>query len=125
MLIAFYCLASTFTNELSQRSKVSVFPAAKDEKEVLEQFLIDQHYLEKAYLFSLNTTDEYDNSLIEFVRSYINKPSQLPLNLNDKSRTDFSQIGQSKTMDTALKSMRNGFFIEAGGFDGESHSVSF
>ena len=90
-----------------------------------EQLLVNKHYLMKAYMFSTKNTDEYDSELIEFVKTYINQPSKLPINLIDKSKTDFSQIGQSKVMDTALKSMRNGFFIEAGGFNGEKHSVIF
>jgi hypothetical protein len=35
-----------------------------------------------------------------------------------------SSIGQSKYFDGLLKSKRNGFFIEAGGYDGETHSNS-
>ena len=74
----------------------------------------------------IEETDEYDPKLIEFVRSLIHKPSaDRKLNLIDKTRTDFSQIGQSKFIDNLLKSKRNGFFIEAGGFDGEAHSVTF
>ncbi len=62
--------------------------------------------------------------MIQFVKSRINQPSNKKnLNLNNKERTDFSQVGQSKFIDSSLNSMRNGFFIEAGGYDGESYSV--
>ena len=91
-----------------------------------EQLLVDKSILLKTILFMIDKTDEYDPILIEFVRSLIHKPSANgKLNLTDKTRTDFSQIGQSKFIDNLLKSKRNGFFIEAGGFDGEAHSVKF
>lgn len=91
-----------------------------------EQLLVDKSILLKTMSFMIEETDEYDPILIEFVRSLIHKPSaDRKLNLTDKTRTDFSQIGQSKFIDNLLKSKRNGFFIEAGGFDGEAHSVTF
>jgi FkbM family methyltransferase len=73
----------------------------------------------------LKNTDEDDPELIKFVRSLIQTPSKLnQLNLNNKNKTDFSQIGQSKYIDSILNSIQNGFFIEAGGFNGEDLSNS-
>lgn len=88
-----------------------------------EQFLVDKKFFLKAMEFAFKETNEYDPDLIEFVKSAIHRPSNQPLNLVDKKSRDFSQIGQSVFIDSNLKSMRNGFFIEAGGHDGESHSV--
>ena len=69
-------------------------------------------------------TNELDPKLIEYVRSIIHKPSgKNQINLVQKNRTDFSQIGQSQFMDGQLNLKRNGFFIEAGGYNGEDHSV--
>ena len=45
-------------------------------------------------------------------------------NLTDKNKKDFSQVGQSKYIDSVLNSKRNGFFVEAGGYDGEDMSNS-
>jgi FkbM family methyltransferase len=67
--------------------------------------------------------DEEDAELVEFVRSLIIRPkANRKLNLANKKVTDQSQIGQSKYMDTALGSKRDGFFIEAGAWDGEGLS---
>ncbi len=62
-------------------------------------------------LFMEQETNELDPKLIEFVRSIIHKPSgKNKINLAQKRRTDFSQIGQSKYMDGVLNSKRGGFF---------------
>jgi FkbM family methyltransferase len=71
----------------------------------------------------LQEVDEEDPELVSFVKSLIIEPqSNKKLNLVIKNKTDFSQIGQSKYIDTLLGRKRNGFFIEAGGYDGEDHS---
>ena len=89
-----------------------------------EQNLIDKSIMLKAISFMLQETDEFDPKLIEFVRSLIRKPSkERKLNLTQPKRKDFSQIGQSKWVDKVLGERRNGFFIEAGGYDGETFSV--
>ena len=44
------------------------------------------------------------------------------MNLEKKNLNDFSQYGQSKIMDEKFKFKKNGFFIEAGGWDGEEFS---
>jgi hypothetical protein len=76
----------------------------------------------KTLQFMLKDVEQDDSDLIDFVRTLIKPPSKQPINLNDKNRSDFSQIGQSGVMDSALGSKRNGFFIEAGGFNGEDFS---
>ena len=67
--------------------------------------------------------DEEDPELVEFVSSLIIRPkTNRKLNLANKKVTDQSQIGQSKYMDTVLGSKRDGFFIEAGAWNGEDLS---
>jgi hypothetical protein len=91
-----------------------------------EQNLIDKSIMLKAISFMLQETDEFDPNLIEFVRSLIQKPSKdRKLSLKQPNRKDFSQIGQSKWVDKVLEGRRNGFFIEAGGYDGETFSVNY
>ena len=80
-----------------------------------EQELIDEKILFQTMKFMLKDTEEDDPELIAFVRSLIQLPSENELNLNSKNKNDFSQIGQSKYIDSILNSKRNGFFIEAGG----------
>ena len=89
-----------------------------------EQHFIDKSIILKAISFMLQETNEFDPNLIEFVRSQIRKPSkERKLNLTQPNRKDFSQIGQSKWVDNVLERKRNGFFVEAGGYDGEEFSV--
>ena len=89
-----------------------------------EQNLIDKSIMLEAISFMIQETNEFDPKLIKFVRSLIRKPSkERKLNLNQPNRKDFSQIGQSKWVDKVLEERRNGFFIEAGGFNGETFSV--
>ena len=88
-----------------------------------DQLLIKKETLIKTLQFMLQEVDEEDPNLIKFVRSLITEPpTNKELNLEIKNKTDFSQMGQSKYIDSVLKSKRGGFFIEAGGFDGEEHS---
>jgi FkbM family methyltransferase len=91
-----------------------------------EQLLVDKHTLMKTMRFMVEERDELDPELIAFVRSLIVRPPLIKgqLNLAQQDRTDFSQVGQSKYIDTLLGSKTNGFFIESGGYDGESHSNS-
>ena len=85
-----------------------IFEVSDDQKLIRPEILI------KTMKFMIQEVDEDDPKLIEFVRSLIQEPSTKPLNLYVKNRTDFSQIGQSKYMDSILNSMRNGFYVEAG-----------
>ena len=83
-----------------------VFEASK------EQLLLNGEYLLSTIKFMIEDRKEDDPKLVEYVRSKIVPPSDKPLNLNDKKRTDFSQIGQSKYIDGLLNQKRKGFFIE-------------
>ena len=88
-----------------------------------DQLLVKKETLIKTIQYMIQEIDEEDPKLISFVKSLITEPADhSKLNLINKNKTDFSQIGQSKYMDSLLESKRNGFFIEAGGYDGESHS---
>lgn len=88
-----------------------------------EQRLIDKRVIMKTAQFMIEERDENDPELIEFVRSLIVMPDRSKkLNLNNKNRNDFSQMGQSAFIDDMLGHKRDGFFLEAGGLDGESHS---
>ena len=91
-----------------------------------EQLLVDEVVLMRTILFMIEERNEYDPELIDFVRSLIVQPPVVKgqVNLTDKKRTDFSQIGQSKYIDNLLGSKENGFFIESGGYNGEDHSNS-
>jgi FkbM family methyltransferase len=90
-----------------------------------EQDLIDKKILFQTIKFMLKETEEDDPELIKFVKSLINVPDwKREINLYNKNRKDFSQIGQSKYIDSLLDSKKNGFFVEAGGFNGESFSNS-
>ena len=88
-----------------------------------DQLFIQKETLVKTIQFMIQEIDEEDPELITFVRSLITKPAHnKKLNLYNKNKKDFSQIGQSKYIDSLLENKRNGFFIEAGGNDGESLS---
>ena len=90
-----------------------------------EQELINKQILFKTIKFMLKETEEDDEELIKFVKSIINVPNwKNEINLNNKNKKDFSQIGQSKYIDSLLSSKMNGFFVEAGGFNGEDLSNS-
>ena len=132
-LMAIICIYYQSTNKFIQKSEpFDNNKTSRDEFQILkeifncskEQNLIDKSIMLKAISFMIQETDEFDPKLIEFVRSLIWKPSkERKLNLKQPNRTDFSQIGQSKWVDKLLEGKRNGFFIEAGGFDGEQFSV--
>lgn len=90
-----------------------------------EQQLISKKVIFKTMKYIMEEKDEYDPELIDFVRSLIVKPSRFgQINLNNKDKNDFSQLGQSEYFDKLLGQKRNGFFVESGGFDGEAHSNS-
>jgi FkbM family methyltransferase len=104
-----------------------IFSKNKNEKiwnEILNED-IDQRIIFETIKFSIKETDEDDPELIKFVKSLIQLPaSEDKRNLVEKNKKDFSQVGQSKYIDSVLNSKRNGFFIEAGGYDGEDMSNS-
>ncbi len=86
---------------------------------------IDKRVLLKTIKFNIKETNEDDPELIDFVRSLIKPQStKFERNLTDKNKKDFSQVGQSKYIDLVFNSKRNGFFVEADGYDGEDMSNS-
>jgi hypothetical protein len=112
--------ATVIENELI----ISIFKGLFAESK--EQQLVDRGVLMQTARYMIEERDEYDPELVAFVRSLIVRPPPpgTKMNLNIKDRTDFSQFGQSKYIDELLGYKRNGFFVEAGGFDGEAHSNS-
>ena len=88
-----------------------------------EQLLFPRNILIKTVQYMIEDRDEYDPELVAFVRSLILTP-QTKRSQYSKKRADFSQMGQSLYIDQLLNSKINGFFIESGGFDGETFSNS-
>lgn len=86
------------------------------------QSLIEPEYLLKTIKFMIKNTNEDDPELIDFVRTIISKPSSESRQLEKRGPPDRSQLGQSKIIDELFNKKRNGFFIEAGGNDGETFS---
>ncbi|XP_023933267.1 protein Star-like [Lingula anatina] len=69
--------------------------------------------------------DALDPRLLEFVRrKLLYTPSRRPRNLKRPKAIDYSQNGQSSLVDQVLHHRRNGFFVEAGAWDGEQGSNS-
>lgn len=92
-----------------------------------QQKLVNKEILLKTIQFMIQEVDEFDPKLVEFVRDLIEKPNKKPRNLKNTNKKDFSQIGQSKYIDFILNEIRDGFFVEAGGYEGEflSNSLFF
>lgn len=90
----------------------------------IEQSLIEPYVLLKTLQYWMMDVDQYDKKLIEFIKTLIHVPSTKMLNLTEKNKVDYSQHGQSLYMDNLLNKTKNGFFIEAGAFDGEKFSNS-
>jgi FkbM family methyltransferase len=80
---------------------------------------LNENVLLRTFKFQKDRVNEDDKELVDFVRSLIVQPSKKKLNLIDNNRTHFSQIGQDKYIDEMLNNRENGFFIEAGAYDGE------
>ncbi|XP_013387740.1 protein Star-like [Lingula anatina] len=69
--------------------------------------------------------DALDPRLLEFVRRrLLYAPSRKPRNLKRPNTLDYSPRAQSRVVDTFLHQRRNGFFVEAGAWDGEKTSNS-
>lgn len=89
------------------------------------QKLIRQDVLIKTAKFMIQERVENDEELISFVKSLINKPERKKFSSSKfKEKFDFSEYNQSKIIDEILKSKKNGFFVEAGAYDGEKMSNS-
>ena len=85
----------------------------------------ERKVLLRAFSFMLEEKDSEDEELVEFVRTLIHAPAaEGERNLATKNKSDFSQIGQSQYIDKLLGSRRDGFYVEAGGWDGEGNSNS-
>ena len=75
---------------------------------------------------SLNSLQQDDPVLIEAVRKLLIQPSDpsLPYNFSNPNPKLEGQFGQVIDLMELLGKQRNGFFIEAGAFDGEEYSNS-
>jgi FkbM family methyltransferase len=131
ILIIIYTLFNHNSNNYSNNNNIEIINDSFDEiwNEIIhvsnEQELINKQILFKTIKFMLKETEEDDLELIKFVKSLINVPDwKRKINLNNKNKKDFSQIGQSKYIDSLLNSKINGFFVEAGGYTGEDLSNS-
>jgi len=65
---------------------------------------------------------EYDEHLLNYIRSQMSRQSPGGLHLSDPSRPDYSQFGAPPFVDRILKKRQNGFFVECGALDGERFS---
>ncbi|XP_013421411.1 protein Star-like, partial [Lingula anatina] len=69
--------------------------------------------------------DALDPRLLEFVRRrLLFTPTRRPLKLRKPDKIHYSQNGQSRLVDKFLRQRRDGFFVEAGAWDGEENSNS-
>lgn len=71
--------------------------------------------------------DALDQRLIEHIRKYYlyaPAPKEEPYNLLEPNREDWSHKRQSLVVEEVLGGRRNGFFLEAGAYDGETYSNS-
>ena len=81
--------------------------------------------LKKTLDFMVEKRDPEDPELVAFVKTLITPPFQKSQRkLSDPKKTDWSQIGQSGYIDEALGAKTRGFYVEAGGYDGETYSNS-
>jgi hypothetical protein len=89
------------------------------------QLEVDPEILKQTKQFMTYNRSQYDQEVVDFVKKLLIPPSpRNKLNIRDKKRKHFSQSDQSKYIDELLNGKRDGFFIEAGAFDGESYSNS-
>lgn len=125
-----YCFPEINKKTLDESlSKIDLSNVPKDVfKDILQssenQKLIDERILFKTMQYMIEERDVEDPELISFVRDLITFTGHEDLNLRIKNKrnNDYSQEGQSIYIDNVLKQMRGGFFIEAGGYDGEDFS---
>ena len=120
-LMLFYGRFNRDISQTHQSSMDEIFSSIFNQSN--EQLLIPRNTLIKTVKYMIEDRDEYDPELVAFVRSLILTP-QTKRSQYSKKRADFSQMGQSLYIDQLLNSKRNGFFIESGGFDGETFSNS-
>lgn len=105
-------LLSSFLHEWK-----TIFNGSKHQKLIRSEILI------KTAKFMIEERQEDDKELIEFVSSLIRHPNHEKVNISSK-KLDYSAYKQSIVIDNLLKSKTNGFFVEAGAYDGERMSNS-
>ena len=89
------------------------------------QLEVDPETLKQTMKFMTYNRSQYDQEVVDFVQKLLIPPSpRNMLNIRNKTRKHFSQSDQSEYIDKLLNGKRDGFFIEAGAFDGESYSNS-
>ena len=129
-ILCIYILSFKLQNEVhsSPLSKSTDFDKIKNSinefmNATPEQKLIDPNVLMKTLKFMIKDVNFDDKELIEFVETLIQMPSKMKLNLSTSfTNDDYSQMKQSLKVDNLLDSLKDGFFIEAGAFDGEAFS---
>lgn len=65
-----------------------------------------------------------DPLLLRFIQQRVLYPPSTPYKLDEPSREDYSQGGQSSLIDKVLSNMHHGFFVEVGVGSGENKSNS-
>lgn len=105
----------TFT----EKNRKVIISKNKHEFDLNDSGQLEKNVLFRTHQFMIEGVDQYNPKLVEFVYGLIHKPSKKLINLKNKNQKDFSEIGQSRYIDFFLKKQNNGFFIEAGAYDGE------
>ena len=98
----------------------TVHPKIKNDRTIIQSrrdFII-----EETKKFMNLKVDQYNDELIQFVRSLIHEPLIGSRNLLKPDKIDYSQYGQSTYMDKIFDKKTSGFFIEAGAYNGEDIS---
>jgi FkbM family methyltransferase len=90
-----------------------------------QQGLISKETLLTTLKYMIEEREAHDPELVNFVQTLIQPPSKKKINLRkNKADDDYSQYGQSRYIDEQLDMKNYGFFVEAGGYDGEQYSNS-
>jgi hypothetical protein len=127
-ILCVYILSFKLQNEVQSSSASNTFDEIKNSinefmNATPEQKLIDPNILIKTLKFMIKDVNPDDPELVEFVKTLIKMPSDKKLNLSTSFiNHDYSQMKQSINVDKLLDNLENGFFIEAGAFDGEAFS---
>ncbi|XP_013411228.1 uncharacterized protein LOC106174280 [Lingula anatina] len=110
---AAFILLNVYVNHGAKiRKPSSIFDASGAEIDVLQDLLY-------------GTVEALDPRLLEFVRRrLLYAPSKRPRNLTTPNAIHYSHSGQSKVIDKCLRQKPDGFFVEAGAWDGEKDSNS-
>lgn len=65
-----------------------------------------------------------NRGLIRYISNQIAGPSRQKINLTEPNRVDYSAVGQSSFVDNLLRQRRDGFYVECGAKNGETHANS-